>query len=123
LLLRLAIGISIGVQSAIYLAHQTSLTLWTGLIGIGLLVTGVALLVGLFTPLAGVIAGLGSLGFWLSWFPHSTANLFDTFLPVALMMVMAAAIVLIGPGAYSLDARLFGRREIIIPPHPPSAKS
>jgi hypothetical protein len=28
---------------------------------------------------------------------------------------MALAVALIGPGAYSLDARLFGRREIIIP--------
>jgi hypothetical protein len=36
---------------------------------------------------------------------------------------MAAATALLGPGAYSLDARLFGRREIIIPqasnPHEP----
>jgi hypothetical protein len=26
------------------------------------------------------------------------------------------AVVFLGPGAFSLDARLFGRREIIIPP-------
>jgi len=28
---------------------------------------------------------------------------------------MAAAVVLLGPGALSLDARLFGRREVTIP--------
>jgi len=28
---------------------------------------------------------------------------------------MAAAVVLLGPGALSLDARLFGRREITFP--------
>lgn len=35
---------------------------------------------------------------------------------IALSSLNAAAIALLGPGAYSLDARLFGRREIVFPP-------
>jgi len=30
--------------------------------------------------------------------------------------VMSAAIFMLGPGAFSVDARMFGRRKIIIPP-------
>ena len=41
---------------------------------------------------------------------------FDARLSLILLMAMTVAIFLLGPGAYSLDARLFGRREIIIPP-------
>jgi hypothetical protein len=35
--------------------------------------------------------------------------------------VMAAALACLGPGAFSLDARRFGRREIVVPhiPRPP----
>jgi uncharacterized membrane protein YphA (DoxX/SURF4 family) len=33
-----------------------------------------------------------------------------------LTMTIAIALVMIGPGAYSVDARLFGRREIVIRP-------
>jgi len=32
-----------------------------------------------------------------------------------ILAAISAALVLLGPGAFSLDARLFGRREIIIP--------
>jgi hypothetical protein len=35
---------------------------------------------------------------------------------VALSSLNAIAIALLGPGAYSVDARLFGRREIVFPP-------
>jgi len=35
---------------------------------------------------------------------------------IALSSLNAAAIALLGPGAYSLDARLFGRREIVFSP-------
>jgi hypothetical protein len=31
------------------------------------------------------------------------------------LAAISAALVLLGPGSFSLDARLFGRREIIIP--------
>jgi len=32
------------------------------------------------------------------------------------MIVTTIALALLGPGAFSLDGRLFGRREIVIPP-------
>jgi hypothetical protein len=32
------------------------------------------------------------------------------------VVAVAAAIILLGPGAFSVDCFLFGRREIIIPP-------
>jgi len=38
------------------------------------------------------------------------------------LAAMSAALVLLGPGAFSLDARLFGRREIIIPEGPRSPR-
>ena len=40
-------------------------------------------------------------------------NSFDTKLPIFFVMIMSAAILLLGPKAFSLDACLFDRREII----------
>jgi uncharacterized membrane protein YphA (DoxX/SURF4 family) len=36
-----------------------------------------------------------------------------------LMVITAMGIALLGPGAFSVDGQLFGRREIVIPPRPP----
>lgn len=44
-----------------------------------------------------------------------TANFNASVLSEIYAIVLAAAIILLGPGAFSLDARFFGRREIIIP--------
>ena len=39
-------------------------------------------------------------------------------LAVIPLVSIPIALIFIGPGAYSLDARLFGRREIVIPGEP-----
>jgi uncharacterized membrane protein YphA (DoxX/SURF4 family) len=77
---------------------------------------GALLLSGFLTPVAGVLAGLGTLAIALGWLPAAARNLFDAKLPAVFAVIMAASIVFLGPGAFSVDARLFGRREIIIPP-------
>jgi uncharacterized membrane protein YphA (DoxX/SURF4 family) len=48
-------------------------------------------------------------------------ELFEAKLTTALATVIVVALVCLGPGAFSLDARLFGRREIIIPSSSPKS--
>jgi uncharacterized membrane protein YphA (DoxX/SURF4 family) len=108
-------GITTIIQGTLYLANPANVTLGTGTIGLLAIASGAFLLIGLLTPVAGALAGLATLGTALSWFPAAAQNLFDARLATLFAVIISAAIVLLGPGAVSLDARLFGRREIIIP--------
>lgn len=78
------------------------------------LATGSSLLIGYLTPVVCILLELVSTAIALSPFPTSTHNLLTNGLSIPFVMVIATALALTGPGAYSLDARLFGRREIII---------
>jgi uncharacterized membrane protein YphA (DoxX/SURF4 family) len=75
--------------------------------------SGVSLLIGFLTP---VTCGLTAAGTVLIRIQAPTPNLFEARLATVFVVIMAAAIGFLGPGAFSLDSRLFGRREIIIPP-------
>jgi len=66
--------------------------------------TAVFLLVGLWTPLVGVIVAVREL-----WVAFSGGG--DPSIPVVLA-TLAVTLAMIGPGAWSIDARLFGRKQI-----------
>jgi putative oxidoreductase len=67
----------------------------------------ILLLIGLWTPLAGALIAVAELGLALLHpaEPWTYVNL----------ATMGAALAMLGPGGCSLDARLFGRKQIQIP--------
>ena len=83
--------------------------LFTVLVIPHLVATGAAalLLLGLWTPLGGVLMALAELCLALS---HPA----DPWIHI-LLGALGAALAMLGPGAWSVDARLFGRKRIQIP--------
>jgi uncharacterized membrane protein YphA (DoxX/SURF4 family) len=115
LLLRAVVGAALVIQGGFYLAELNPKP-GTWFVGLAAAVAGVLLSIGFLTPIVGTLAGLGTLGIGLSLLPASAPTLFDTKLSIILAVTRLIAVVLLGPGAFSVDARMFGRREIIIPP-------
>jgi hypothetical protein len=67
----------------------------------------ILLLIGLWTPLAGALVAVAQLALAVT---HPAERW--TFVNFA---AMGAALAMLGPGGCSLDARLFGRKQIQIP--------
>jgi hypothetical protein len=68
---------------------------------------GILLIAGLWTPVAGLVAGCAEAWVALS----SPAHIWN---PAALA-VLGVTMALIGPGEWSLDARLYGRKHFVPP--------
>ena len=113
LLLRVVIGVAMLAESAGCLAIAGRPTAWTWVVGLLGVAVGLALLVGFLTPVAGILAALLGLAI-VAWPPAESSVLGATFL-IVLGCLVAAAVCLLGPGAFSIDAHRFGRREIRIP--------
>jgi len=76
---------------------------------------GAFLLIGLMTPFMAVLVAAGGVAAVLSWIPLPGPALSYSYPAILNLIVLSIAIALLGPGAFSLDARMFGRREITIP--------
>lgn len=89
-----------------------------GCYGVMTLVGGVLIAAGLLTRVVQLVVALVELAAvgvqpWVSGYE---GLVFGTWHTALLATGVAVGLTLLGPGAYSVDASLFGRREIVIPP-------
>jgi uncharacterized membrane protein YphA (DoxX/SURF4 family) len=74
---------------------------------------GLALIIGLLTPVAGAVLASGAAAILIG--PHGEVlRLLDSRMALFEFVVMAVVMIILGPGATSIDAHLFGRREVRI---------
>ena len=115
LLLRMALGTVAAMESNLLLKHDGRLL--ADAVGVASGAAAILLVIGLLTPVAGTLLALNTAALWLagdtapSRLDHSMA---------LLRVGSSIATALLGPGAYALDARLFGRREVVIDLERPS---
>ena len=113
LLLRSVIGSTAAWQGVLCLATKDAEATVRVVGGLGVL-TGILLVAGFRTRLASFLIALAIAFISLHTFSLPTLELFDR-LPTLFAETMSTAVVFLGPGAFSVDAYLYGRKEIIIP--------
>ena len=74
---------------------------------------GLLLFAGLWTPVAGALVALDEV--WIA-LPFYSSWRDDIWIHVSLA-VLAASVAMLGPGAWSVDARLFGRKRFDVDRH------
>jgi len=109
---RVALGLIFIAQGRFYLIEKDPIMWLLG--GVSSLL-GFLLTLGLLTPVAGCLGVIGALMIWLTIIPDCSSSLSHSNYSLFLMGVLIVEVLLVGPGAYSIDARIFGRREIVIP--------
>jgi uncharacterized membrane protein YphA (DoxX/SURF4 family) len=105
LLMRLVAGAGLIVQTITALRGSPPVVLAT--LDVLAAAAGILLLAGLWTPIAGALVAMIEL--WTAFFSHPH----DPWTYI-LLGTLGVALSLLGPGAWSVDARLFGWKRIDI---------
>lgn len=104
----------IGVAGALFRFDIGSFATMKWTAEITSLLLAIAILFGVLTPVVAILGGLSLIEHGLTTIGGPTAHQEDLISTVA-WIIVTLALALVGPGAYSIDSRILGRREIIIP--------
>ena len=107
LLLRALVGVTLIAQTLTYIG-STKLSVLSWLLAAIVLAIASCLLAGFMTPIVAIVTGVTAVVLVISNVCETNQTLYN-------VIVLTTAIALLGPGAFSIDARMFGRREILIP--------
>jgi uncharacterized membrane protein YphA (DoxX/SURF4 family) len=113
-LLRAVAGAAALSQGSAYMASgaESTPTSWS-LAGFAVL-SGVGLVAGFLTPAAAAGVSLSTLAIAATTAPASGTGLWPHWQGPWFVAAVALALAMLGPGSLSIDAWLFGRREIVI---------
>jgi len=106
-LLSLRVSVAAALLLDIY-GHRHALSGW---IHVSAILISLAVCAGYFTPVVSLAALLCHAAIWLLLGPDV-----DGAVVALIFSLDALALTLLGPGAYSVDSRRFGRRLVVLPP-------
>jgi uncharacterized membrane protein YphA (DoxX/SURF4 family) len=105
----LVLRISVAAIFVLIAANRTDMSSIHPLF-VGALLVTLCVAIGFLTPYLSFIVCVFALVILFGASAHSDILL------MASLLLSSAALGLLGPGAYSIDARLFGRRVVVVPP-------
>jgi putative oxidoreductase len=104
LLLRLAAGCSLIVERIQMMLPTPTFPLWE--IHVALIIIGICICLGFWTPILAGIEGVGELLMMATNPARYESHL--------LLAVLGISLAMLGPGAWSIDALIFGRKRIMV---------
>jgi uncharacterized membrane protein YphA (DoxX/SURF4 family) len=112
LLLRLVVGGAASSQAWLQVTANNGALNSSVAVALLAFVTGLALIIGFMTPLASVLLSAGGVILMVNSSITGHLLLFQSGMARLEFIAISAALISLGPGALSVDARLYGRREI-----------